>query len=105
MTALDPYSNVATGYRGTVHFTSSDRYATLPGNYAFTATDAGAHTFGNGVTLKTIGLQSVTVTDLMNHAITGTASVTVALAPAFAAFATVKNDGSARRPGSRCDQS
>jgi hypothetical protein len=96
VTALDPYGNVATGYRGTVHFTSSDRYATLPGNYAFTASDAGTHTFGNRVILKTSGLQTITVTDLFNHAITGTASVTVPFAPGLG-LAVIGNGGPGRR--------
>ena len=79
VTALDPYNNVATGYRGTVHFTSSDRYATLPASYMFTSGDAGTHTFGNAVTLKTGGLQTITVSDLSNHSITGSANVNVGL--------------------------
>src|SRR5207249_1544444 len=33
VTAKDPFSNTATGYRGTVHFTSSDAQAILPANY------------------------------------------------------------------------
>ena len=32
VTAYDTYGNVATGYTGTVHFTSSDAQATLPAN-------------------------------------------------------------------------
>ena len=36
VTARDAYGNVATGYRGTVRFTSSDRRAILPSNYTFT---------------------------------------------------------------------
>ena len=55
VTADDAFGNTATGYLGTVHFTSSDGLAVLPGNYTFTAGDAGAHTFTNGVTLKTAG--------------------------------------------------
>src|SRR5205823_10465305 len=49
--ALDPYNNVATAYTGTVHFTSSDKVATLPFNYAFVGLDQGSHTFG-GVILR-----------------------------------------------------
>ena len=45
VTAWDPYGNRATGYTGTVRFTSSDAKAVLPGNYTFTAADAGMHTF------------------------------------------------------------
>ena len=45
VTALDAYGNMATGYTGTVHFTSSDGQAVLPANYTFIAGDAGVHTF------------------------------------------------------------
>ena len=50
------------GYRGTVHFTSTDLAATLPGNYTFTVLDNGVHTF-TGVVLNTPGNQSITVSD------------------------------------------
>src|SRR5207245_1080108 len=53
VTARDASNTPATSYRGTVHFTSSDGTATLPGNYAFTAADNGVHTFS--VTLRTAG--------------------------------------------------
>ena len=45
VTAYDPYGNIATGYSGTVQFTSSDSQAVLPGSYTFTTGDAGVHTF------------------------------------------------------------
>ena len=70
VTAWDAYGNRATGYTGTVHFTSSDAKAVLPGNYTFTAADAGVHTFS--ATLKTAGTQSLTATDTANAALTGT---------------------------------
>ena len=63
VTARDPYNNPAAGYTGTVHFTSSDGQASLPGDYTFLPADAGAHTFTAGVTLKTAGSQTVTVSD------------------------------------------
>ncbi len=59
VTALDANNNVATGYTGTVHFTSSDGKAVLPANYKFTATDRGVHTFTNGFELATLGSQTV----------------------------------------------
>ena len=59
----DPFGNIATGYEGTVHFTSSDGQANLPSAYTFLPADAGVHTFAAGVTLKTAGSQSVTVRD------------------------------------------
>ena len=61
VTAEDPYGNVATGYAGTVKFTSSDTSAVLPASYTFTTSDKGIHTFS--LTFKTAGTQSVTVTD------------------------------------------
>ena len=61
VTAYDPYGNVATGYTGTVKFTSTDSAATLPANYPFTKANAGTHSFS--VTFGTPGTQSLTVTD------------------------------------------
>jgi YVTN family beta-propeller protein len=72
VTARDQFNNVATGYTGTVHFTSSDAQATLPANGTLTS---GVGIFA--VTLKTVGLQSVTATDTVTTTITGTASTTV----------------------------
>jgi hypothetical protein len=77
VTALDPYGNKATGYTGTVQFSSSDGSATLPAPYTFTPADAGAHSFS--ATLNTAGTQSLTATDSGNSSITGTqANITVA---------------------------
>jgi len=61
VTAYDPYGNAATGFVGKVTFTSSDNNASLPGQYTFTSTDAGRHTFTGAVTLKTTPSQGVTV--------------------------------------------
>jgi hypothetical protein len=85
VTAYDPYGNVATGYAGTIQFSSSDTKASLPGNYPFTSTDAGAHQFS--ATLHTTGTQSITATDMNSTTITGTASLTVN--PATGATATL----------------
>jgi len=63
-----------------VHFTSSDSAAVLPQNYYFTASDAGSHTFTNGVTLNTPGIQSITGTILGATGINGTTNVTVSAA-------------------------
>ena len=69
VSAKDPYKNVATGYTGTVHFTSSDAQAGLPADYTFTAADAGVHVFS--VTLESNGSQSIAATDTSNTSITG----------------------------------
>jgi hypothetical protein len=76
VTALDASNNKATGYTGTVHFTSSDAAAVLPADYTFTSTDAGVHTFTNAFTLKTAGSNTVTATDKTTSSITGSATVT-----------------------------
>ena len=70
VTAKDAFGNTATGYLGTVHFTSSDSQASLPADYAFTSGDAGVKTFS--VTLKTAGNQTVAATDTVTPSITGT---------------------------------
>ncbi|MFO0953223.1 MAG: hypothetical protein U0835_19120 [Isosphaeraceae bacterium] len=61
VTVRDTIGQVATGYVGTVYFTSTDVQAGLPASYTFTAADAGVHTFS--VALKTAGAQTVTVRD------------------------------------------
>ena len=86
ITAYDKYNNrVGSGaneYAGTVDLASSDgQTAGLPATYAFTAADAGSHTFTN-VVLKTAGSQSITATDLVRGAITGKTTVTVTAAAA-----------------------
>src|SRR5206468_7033468 len=75
--AVDPFSNVITGYLGTIHFTSSDNQAVLPGNYTFKVADGGVHVFTSGVTLKTVGAQTVTTADTVTSAFTGQATITV----------------------------
>ena len=79
VTAKDQYNNVATGYLGTAHFTTTDAGAvTLPADYAFVAGDAGVHVFNNAFKLATPGTQTVTATDTVTPAITGTsANITV----------------------------
>jgi hypothetical protein len=69
VTALDAYGNVATGYTGTIHFTSSDPRAKLPADYTFTASDKGVHTFS--ATFSAVGTQSLTATDTSNSLLNG----------------------------------
>ena len=71
VSAKDSGGATATAYRGTVHFTSSDAQASLPADYTFVAGDNGAHTFN--VALKTVGTQSITVTDT-TYGLTGSQS-------------------------------
>jgi hypothetical protein len=69
VTALDALNNIATSYSGTVHFTSSDGQAVLPGDSTLTN---GSGTFS--VTLKTSGTQTITATDKAQSSISGTSS-------------------------------
>ena len=94
VTAQNASNSTSTGYRGTVHFTSSDAQAVLPADYTFTSGDAGAHTF-TGVILKNPYNQpsTITVSDAVAPMITGSASITVACAGVCQAPAAI--------PGSR----
>src|SRR5207237_9119392 len=77
VTAADDGGAAAGGYRGTVHFTSSDTRTgvVLPGDYTFTAADNGVHTF-TGVKLVTAGGQTLTATDTASASVAGSAAVT-----------------------------
>src|SRR5262249_8143378 len=61
VTAKDGFGNTATGYRGTVHFSSSDVQAVVPPDYPFIAADQGTHIFS--ATLATVGPQSISASD------------------------------------------
>lgn len=71
--ALDQYNHVATGYTGTVGFTSTG--ATVPGNTPFIASNDGQRTFQ--VTFTATGAQTITATDTTTASITGQRSVNV----------------------------
>jgi hypothetical protein len=83
LTVKDQFGNVATGYRGTVHFTSSDPLAatlgSLPPDYTFTAADAGTRSFS--VTLVTVGPQTISVRDVANSSLGTTSRVIMVAAP------------------------
>jgi hypothetical protein len=77
VTAKDAYGNTATGYTGTVQFSSSDPAAVLPANATLTN---GVGTFS--VTLRTAGTRSVTATDTVTPSITGSQNASVVSPPA-----------------------
>jgi hypothetical protein len=81
VTALDAGNQVATGYLGVVHFTSTDSFAALLPDYGFTSSDDGSHLFS--VVFAASGTQTLTATDTMTSSITGTATAVVA--PSIAA--------------------
>lgn len=78
VTATDQFTNTTSAYGGTVHFTSSDGTATLPADNTLIS---GTRNFN--ITMATAGLQTVTVTDTVNGALTDTESVTVSVACAI----------------------
>ncbi len=75
VTAYDPYGNIATGYTGKVHFTSSDSSAVLPADYPFNTGNAGTQSFT--ATLNSTGTQTIFATDTVTSSITGSESTTV----------------------------
>jgi hypothetical protein len=81
VTALDQFNNTATGYTGTVHFTSTDASASLPANSTLTN---GTGSFQ--VTFKTIGSQTLTATDTVTSTITGTSNAATVAAGAATHF-------------------
>ena len=81
LTAYDAFENVLATWVGAVTFSATDPHATLPDDYTFGASDAGAHTFA-GLVLTTAGEQTVTLRDVDTDQVLATFSVTIANAPA-----------------------
>ena len=81
LSARDAFDNVATGYTGTVHFTSSDGAAFLHADVTFTAPNAGSLSLF-GAELRTAGGQTMTATDVTTASLTATESLTVNAAAA-----------------------
>ncbi len=71
--ALDAANHPVRNYTGTLHFTSTDGAATLPGDYTFTAADHGKHVFQ--VTLNTSGAQTITAADTAASTVAGSVTV------------------------------
>src|SRR5438034_1292725 len=82
--AFDAFNNIATGYGGTVHFTSSDSQASLPADVVLSG-GAG----GFGATLQTPGAQTLAVVDSANSALTGTSNPISPAATHFSVSAVV----------------
>lgn len=78
--ARDAFDNVVTDYRGTVRFSSTDDWASLPSDYTFTAADAGVRSFP--ATLRRAGTHTLTATDIASAKLTGSqAGIVVEPAP------------------------
>jgi hypothetical protein len=99
VTARDAFGNVATGYAGTVAFTSSDPIASLPANYTWTAADAGVHTFT--AALKRAGAQFLEAADTLTSTIMGAESGIAVTAAAVAQFGIAARAASRRASASR----
>jgi hypothetical protein len=74
----DAFGQLAVGYSGTIHFSSTDGdpNVVLPADYTFGVSDGGSVTFSGGVTLITPGSQTLTATDL-SGGISGSIIVTL----------------------------
>ena len=96
VTAVGATGSTASGYRGTVQFTSADPAAGLPSSYTFTAIDKGTHAFA--ATFETAGPQTLTATDATTASLNGSASVTVGAGPAVSLALAGLVDGTAGLP-------
>jgi sugar lactone lactonase YvrE len=67
---FDAFDNLIDNYTGKVAFSSSDPQAGLPAPYTFTLSDNGVKTFQ--ATLRTVGIQSLTVVDAFDPTKFGT---------------------------------
>jgi hypothetical protein len=74
VTAEDAFGNVNTGYRGTVHLSSTDATGGTQ-NFTFSNNDSGVHIFS--YTFNALGFQTLTITDTTNSSIIGTDTVDV----------------------------
>jgi hypothetical protein len=79
VTALDAAGNVATGFTGTVHFSSTDPQALLQQDYTFTPDDQGVHTFC--AALLSGGTFSITATDAADGLSGSETNITVHTGP------------------------
>ena len=76
-----PYGNLATSYRGTVAFSSSDTNASYPPVYTFTTGDQGSHAFNGNLIMRLSGSQLISVADTNNTSL-GSSATIVAINPA-----------------------
>jgi hypothetical protein len=68
VSAVDDFGNVNAGYRGTVDLSSTDATGGTQ-NFTFSNNDNGVHIFS--YTFNALGLQTITIADTTNSAITG----------------------------------
>jgi hypothetical protein len=92
LTIEDNRGDLATGYTGTIHFSSSDPHAGLPQDYAFTAADQGSHSFS--ASLLTAGSQKIFASDPFLGILFGS-SGSIAVAPGATSVLALSAPGSA----------
>ena len=85
VTAFDAFNNTATGYTGTVNFTSNDPLALTP--ITSGTLNSGTRTFS--ATLKTAGPQTITAADSATPSINGISNTITVVAAAAANFSVV----------------
>lgn len=77
VTAVDASNARVTNLTATVGFSSSDPLATLPSGFTFSPADQGVRTFANGAVFRTLGVQTITVTDAAGVLAPGRLTLTV----------------------------
>jgi hypothetical protein len=75
--ALDAQSARDFTYTGTVNFSSTDPLASLPSSFTFTSANEGGTRGGLTTVLRTIGNQTITVTDAASKLLPGSFVMTV----------------------------
>ena len=102
-TAKDRYKNIATSYGGTITLTSDDPRASTLAQFSFTpGGTGGTHTF-TGVTLRSTGRRTITVTGTTPTTLTGRTSLWVTAEPRAFAVAYAFGDSSSGQLGSGAD--
>lgn len=81
VTAYDEFQNIKTDYTGTVIFNSSDEGMQNPGIYTFVPADQGTKLFENAIRFSNAGIQSLTVSDNDNPAISGEQTILIQTLP------------------------
>jgi len=74
LTIYDAFGNIATGYVGKVHISSTDTKSGSS-DYTFSSKDGGVHVFS--YTFSTLGSQMLMVTDTTNNSLTGKLTMNV----------------------------
>lgn len=75
---LDAFNSRASDLTGvTASLSSSDPLAILPATFTFGPMDQGIRSFPNGAVLRTLGVQTITVTDVSGRLAPGTLRLTV----------------------------